>query len=154
MIPAITIWQPWASLIAARAKPYEWREWKAPGGHIGKRIGIHAGARPPRRNEIRALLYDLEKDPALTSLDAAIAVPLLSQWLGTPKMLPLSSMLCTAILGQPISATYYACEHGVKAADSTRIDHTKWGWPLTDIEVLEPFVPSKGAQGIWYWIGP
>jgi hypothetical protein len=53
--------------------------------------------------------------------------------------LPLSSVLCTAQLGQPIRASAYAARHG---RDSDRIDHTKWGWPLTAIERLEPFVPA------------
>lgn len=49
---ALTIWQPWASLIAAGAKPFEWRSWPAHRGLVGRRIAIHAGARPPRKSEI------------------------------------------------------------------------------------------------------
>lgn len=47
---ALTIWQPWASLIAAGCKPYEWRGWRVPRNMIGRRIGIHAGARRVHRN--------------------------------------------------------------------------------------------------------
>jgi hypothetical protein len=149
---ALTVWQPWASLIAAGAKPYEWRGWAAPRRVVGQRIAIHAGVRAPLKREIGALCYDLDTHgAALTSLNVAIALPLLERWLAAPGMLPLSSVLCTAIMGEPITAAAYAREHGVRAADSDRIDHTKWGWPLTDIEVLEPFIPAKGAQGFWNW---
>ena len=150
--PTLTIWQPWASLIAAGAKPYEWRGWEAPRRLIGKRIAIHAGARKVQKGEIADLCCGLETyGGALTSLNVQIALPLLERWLVAPGMLPLSSVLCTAILGKPITAAAYAEAHGIRPADSDRVDHTKWGWPLTDIEVLEPFVPAKGMQGIWTW---
>ena len=42
---ALTIWQPWASLIMAGAKPWEWRGWAPPRSLVGQRIAIHAGAR-------------------------------------------------------------------------------------------------------------
>jgi hypothetical protein len=151
-LPALTVYQPWASLIAAGAKPYEWRGWAAPARMVGRRIAIHAGARAVRRNEIAELLLDLESEgEAFTSLIVDGALPLLQQWHTSPGMLPLSSVLCTAIIGKPITAAAYAAEHGMAPADSDRIDHTKWGWPLTEIEVLEPFVPARGAQGFWWW---
>lgn len=160
VILAITLWQPWASLIAAGAKPYEWRGWRAPNGMVGKRIAIHAGARRVHHNEVSGLVYSLERSLAdqqlawSTSLIPAIALPLLQRWLTAPGDLPLSSVLCTATLGTPITAAAYAELHGVPARDSDRIDHTMWGWPLTDIEVLQPFVPARGAQGFWTWTPP
>ncbi len=134
-IPAITLWQPWASLIAAGAKPYEWRGWPAPTRLIGKKIAIHAGARAARRAEIADLIYSLERSLAdqqlawSTSLVTEIALPLLQCWHMSPGALPLSSVVCLATLGRPISAAAYAAEHGVPGLDSGRIDHTKWGWP-------------------------
>ena len=148
--PAITIWQPWASLIQAAAKPYEWRGWAAPKRLVGRRIAIHAGARKVVVQEIQELIYLLDRHgEAGTSLIPEVAKPLLERWSSAPGMLPLSSVLCTAVLGEPIPATLYAA--GKNVADSDRIDHTKWGWPLTEIETLEPFQPAKGMQGIWNW---
>lgn len=46
---ALTIWQPWASLVMIGAKPYEFRRWdyrERQSGLQGQRIVIHAGARP------------------------------------------------------------------------------------------------------------
>lgn len=154
-IPTLTIWQPWASLIAAGAKPYEWRGWKAPDRLIGQRIAIHAGARKVKREEIADLLLQLRAEGEEgTSLIVDKAMPLLERWHTSLGMLPLSSVLCTAILGRPITAAAYAARNGSAVADSDRIDHTKWGWPLVDIEQVEPFVPAKGAQGFWHWKVP
>ena len=41
----ITLWQPWASLIADGVKQYETRSWKPPWHLVGKRIAIHAAKR-------------------------------------------------------------------------------------------------------------
>lgn len=147
---ALTIWQPWASLILAGAKPVEWRGWPFPERLIGTRIAIHAGARPVKRGEIKELLLDLHfHGQAGTSLIPTIAIPLLERWHTSPGVLPLSTVLCTAILGRPIAAGDYARARGI---DSNRIDHAKYGWPLTDIEPVIPMVPYKGAQGFWVWV--
>jgi hypothetical protein len=150
--PTITLWQPWASLILVGAKPIEWRGWPAPLSMVGRRIGIHAGARKVRRKEIADLLDSLgtEEEGAAwdTSLVAAKALPLLERWFDDPALLPLSTVVCTAILGEPFTASAYARAHGM---DSDRVDHTKYGWPLSDIEPVMPMAPARGFQGFWPW---
>jgi hypothetical protein len=42
---AVTVWQPWATLIAEGLKPLEFRSRPLPSALVGTRIGIHAGAR-------------------------------------------------------------------------------------------------------------
>jgi hypothetical protein len=152
-IPAITIWQPWASLIAAAAKPYEFRKWAAPRSMRGRRIAIHAGARAVKRGELQELIYKLQSPFwRETGLVREIALPLVEQFIQAPKSLPLSSVLCTAVLGQPIKGAELAAQLGIDYLnDSERDEHSNWGWPLSDIEVLQPFVPAGGAQGFWTW---
>ena len=48
---AITLWQPWASLIADGRKTVETRSWAPPKALIGHRIAIHASKRAPIRGE-------------------------------------------------------------------------------------------------------
>jgi hypothetical protein len=147
---AITLWQPWASLILAGAKPIEWRGWLFPERLIGARIAIHAGARPVKRNEIKELLLNLcFHGEAGTSLIPTVAIPYLERWHTSPGLLPLSTVLCTVILGQPIPASDYAKSRGI---DSNRIDHAKYGWPLTGIEPVIPMAPARGMQGLWRWV--
>ena len=40
---AITLWQPYASLLVAGRKPHETRSWPPPDSLLGARIAIHAG---------------------------------------------------------------------------------------------------------------
>lgn len=52
---ALTIWQPWASLIMIGAKPYEFRRWdyrEREPALEGQRIVIHAGVRPMKLDEV------------------------------------------------------------------------------------------------------
>lgn len=45
---AISVWQPWAQLIACGAKPYETRHWPPPRDLIGTTIAIHAAKKVNR----------------------------------------------------------------------------------------------------------
>lgn len=150
---AITVWQPWATLIALGAKPFEFRGWPAPARLVGQRVAIHAGARPVKRSEVQELLLKLRGPQALeTGLLPAKAIGMLERVATSPGSLPLSSVLCTAILGAPIRDGELALRMGVPSiADSDRAEHSNWGRPLIDIHVLEPFVPARGAQGWWQW---
>lgn len=179
---ALTIWQAWTSLIIAGAKPYEFRGWTPPHSLIGQRIAIHAGARPIKLAEVRALLLGMTASQCAgrphqhSGLIAEIAIPILRgvrrqledkksalaslfpKPLGIapdrPKAisLPLSSVLGTAILGEPTKNPVVDGYHLV--ADSDRTDHLNWGWPLTDIERFEPPVPARGMQGFFEWTPP
>jgi hypothetical protein len=149
--PALTIWQPWATLITEGLKPYEFRTWPAPRSLWGKRIAIHASARKVKREEVQDLLLRIRKDGARTQRLRPGAEDLLERALSAPGILPLSSVLCIATLGEPLAP------RRVKAAmgrpDEPEGDFN-WAWPLTDIERLEPFVPASGAQGFWAWERP
>lgn len=174
MLPALTIWQPWATLIVAGAKPYEFRGWQPPRFYIGKRIAIHAGSRPMRMAEVRALILQLMQhgDPRKSGLITAAASPILQRaqtelqrrransteaerslfeeiGLQLPASLPLSSVIGTATLGEPTKNPIVSGRHLV--ADSDRTDHLNWGWPMLDPAPIEPPVPARGMQGFWRW---
>ena len=145
---ALTIWQPWASLIIAGWKPHEFRGYPAPRPLRGQRVVIHAGVRPIRKAEVRALLIKLAGGRAWeTGLDMA-CFPFLRQVLQTPGMLPLGAGLGTVLLGEPVRANRLLPDPDVVGAPEARWN---WGWPLTDIERFEPPVPSRGFQGFWEW---
>lgn len=152
---ALTIWQPWASLIMAGAKPFEFRGWRVPRAIIGQRIVIHAAARKPDFHECRGLLLALEEGGRLaaeTCLLAEKALPILR---GCAAELPVGAGLGTAIVGEPVIGTRVAEQFGVpRANDSDRDQHANWGWPLTDIDVWDTPVAMRGAQGFWQWPDP
>lgn len=156
-IPAITIWQPWATLIAEGLKQWEFRSWPAFPVYVGRRIAIHAGARPARRTEINALMTTLIYGDARSTgiADVPKALDLLEGAFTRPTRLPTRSVLCTAVLGRPVQNADLAAQIGVPLVnDSDREAHTNWGWPLTDVRRLEPFAPTQGRQGFWLWTPP
>ena len=48
LIPVITLWQPWASLIFTGDKKHETRGFPFPGKHAGRRIAIHSALKMPK----------------------------------------------------------------------------------------------------------
>ncbi len=144
---ALTIWQPGATLIMIGAKPWEWRAWPAPKAFVGQRIVIHAGARAPKRDEIHEILLQLGSGDS--SLIEAPARELLER--AHVGSYPLACGLGTAVLGTPMTASLWVQLHDRHHHDSDRIDHSKWAWPLSDIQAFKPVVPARGAQGFWAW---
>lgn len=160
---ALTLWQPWASLITAGAKPYEFRGWRPPRSIVGQRIVIHAAARKIDRAEasaLYALLAGDRSDPrvaqavAETCLVPELAIPVLARagW-DSPVPLPMACGIGTAIVGEPRIGTEIAEEFGVPSAnDSDRDQHANWGWPMLEIEAWPQPIFTRGKQGLWNWL--
>jgi len=147
---ALTVWQPWTSLIMAGAKPYEFRGWSPPPAMVGQRIVLHAGARPVRKAEVAELIQRLRGGlRSRTGLLPEVALPLLERWLEEPTLLPLASGLGTAVLGQARSARAFFGNDS--ANDSDRDEHFNLAWPLTDVRAFAHPIPCRGAQGFWTW---
>lgn len=152
-LEAITLYQPWATLVAIGAKRFEFRGWPPPRRLVGRRIAIHAGARKIPKTELRELLVKLQgprwRETGIPAPD--LAVPLLEQALSNPTIFPLGVVVCTAGLGRPLRGVELSAALGtdpVPGAD------TNWGWPLMNIQVLEPAVPARGDKGFWEWVLP
>lgn len=153
---ALTVWQPWASLIAIGAKPYEFRGWRPPASIIGQRIAIHAGARPVRQREAARLWGQccgtIKPHPCIHATPEVLGM--LDDILNGEVTLPLSHVVCTAIVGEPRRGDEIAREFGENAGnDSDREGTFTWGWPMLDVQMLTPPVPARGAQGLWEWSG-
>lgn len=150
----LTVWQPWASLIAIGAKPYEFRGHVPPRAFVGQRIAIHAGARKVVASEVDQLIAVLRSRRAWVScLKPELALPLLERVRQQPELMPLRMILCTAVLGTPRNGFDIAAEFGGPVNDSDRNEHANWGWPLTDIEDVVPPVEHRGRQGWSEWSG-
>lgn len=153
---ALTVWQPWASLIIIHAKPYEFRRWNfadrpALQKLIGQRIVIHAGARPPKLTELEDVIDRIREGES--SLVPEIAEPFITSLIQSarakvPGEAPLAAALGTAIIGEPHRCIDLFAD---KVADSDRIDQHMYAWPLTDIQPFPAPIPSRGAQGFWKW---
>jgi hypothetical protein len=147
---ALTLWEPWASLIIIGAKPWEFRRWNfADKPHlarlIGQRIVIHAGARKPKAGELTDILDRIKESES--ALVPKIAVPFVESIIAGAS-LPLSSALGTAIVGEP-KRSVDLFKHII--ADSDRLDQQMYAWPMTAPLAFAAPIASAGAQGFWNW---
>ena len=146
---ALTIWQPWASLIVHGLKPVEWRSWELPAYMVGQRIVIHAGS-PPALKAIRHLLEDEANiiGSCGPTCDPVRARDALLRWEAEPELLPRRAGLGTALLGEPLRADVLYDRAGLKIGGEG-----PWsiGWPMLEVELWDEPVPAKGAQGFWSW---
>lgn len=126
---ALTVIQPWASLIVHGRKGIENRVWKPFRSLVGKRIAIHAG-----------LSWD-ERFPG----DLARDLGELAEKLGIVKP---SDLPRGAIVGTAIVVGY------VQDVKMISVDQERWfsgpiGWILSDRKALPEPIPCRGSQGLW-----
>lgn len=122
---AITLWQPWASLIAYGVKTRETRSWEPPRGLIGQRIAIHAAARPMRHADMA---------PSRIEPIPREAFPL-----------PLGAIVATAKIARVDQADG---THLDPYGDYTA---GRFVWTLEDVRRLRRPIPARGFQGFWKW---
>jgi hypothetical protein len=137
----LTLWQPWASLIAEEVKPVENRTWPTKervaqrARLLGQRIAIHAGKR-------------FDHDAALHLSVRPAPVPRIVECSRKVE----SAIICTAVVDRWI-------EHedilAMSAAEAALFEERVWpwfsgpvGWLLRDVRRFAPIV-CRGAQGLW-----
>ena len=153
---AITLWQPWASLIMIGAKPWEFRGWsyveRRVGVAVNDCIGIHAGARPIKPAEVDDLRRRLDDPICSTGLVPDKARALLDRLAAAHKcrgVLEMSALLGTVRIGEPkLSVDAMPSWKGI-IGDSDRLEHCKWAWPMLDVEPFDAPIPMKGWQGFF-----
>ena len=137
---ALTLYQPWATLVAIGAKKIETRSWIT--NYRGK-LAVHAG------RERRFLIPDFHiyEDPfyGITTL-----VP--EEIRKHPENLVLGCIvaICDLVRVDFINEGYYKYIPWEERAFG---DYTpgRYAWILENVEALENPVPVKGRQGLWEW---
>jgi hypothetical protein len=141
---AITIWQPYASLIAVGAKRIETRSWAT---KYRGQLAIHAavasggyqyiGSHEHYRAALKKILfqYNLLNEKRIK--------------------LPHGAVLATC---QLIDCVKISIEFAESLMSQERAfgDYTqgRYAWVLEDIRMLPAPVPAKGAQKLWEWTPP
>ncbi|WEF52528.1 hypothetical protein AFIC_001019 [[Pseudomonas] carboxydohydrogena] len=150
---ALTIWQPWASLIIMLAKPYEFRGWNFTDRPnlaklVGRRIVIHAAARQPKADELEDILdrFDAGESSLLPSARPFVEWQLQSLRETKKIAAPVSAALGTAVIGEPVNVLKLFPDE-----DPDRLDPSMYGWPMTDVRQFPEPIPAAGAQGFWNW---
>ncbi len=131
---ALTLWQPWATLIALKAKQYETRRWTS--NHRGP-LAIHAA-----KNKRAYHIYHTE--PFHTILKDA-GYP-------GPEWLPYGKIVAICRLGATIQITATNTT-GLSQQELAFGDFTpgRYAWSLQNIQRLEIPIPIQGKQGLWTW---
>jgi hypothetical protein len=132
---ALTLEQPWATLIAMGAKQWETRGWK-PRTHPGV-IAIHAGKKKPSRARIEAEPF------ASTLLEAGV---------NDREDLPRSSIVAVARLGNFVKTDLLiASEERPDSRERAFGDFSagRVAWEITDVLALPNPIPLSGALGLW-----
>lgn len=164
---AITLHQPWASLIAIGAKPFETRAYPPPRKLLGKRIAIHAAARPAALTA-----REMSRTADGHRLNIEITARLMGAGLGNLWCdLPHGAVVCTAIIsgayriGEAWTSSRFGemvviaeVMGGSRSIDSNiatdpygNYEQGRWLWRLEDVAPLNEPAPAKGKQGWWEW---
>lgn len=133
-VKALTLHQPWASLIAAGLKQYETRSW--PTSYRGL-LAIHAGQQSGDF-DLTAVLTDKER----TKL---------------PAELPSGAIVCIAHLVDVVKSEAISSDPEFEVSRESRLGNFapgRYGWKLELVKVFDPPVPARGAQGLWNWEMP
>ena len=140
---ALTLWQPWASLVALGEKRIETRCWST--AYRGP-LAIHAAARIPSFCGLSRLNTSFRMEVAevlgvrLTSVDAEI------------RKLPISAVLCVVNLVE-IEETRctreYACE---REKIFGNYEDGRYAWFLEMVEKFTEPIPAKGNRMLWNWV--
>lgn len=137
-IKTISLWQPWATLVALELKGNETRSWAT--DYRGP-LAIHAAKRKSadQRAYMRDLLVDPRFGPKLRSFG----------YFGFDS-LPFGVVVCTTIL-----ADCRRTEECTDISDMERLvgDYTlgRFAWTLGCVERLWSWVPLVGRQGFFWW---
>ena len=144
---ALTLYQPWASLIAHGVKTIETRSWVR-ASILGERLAIHAGKRVERS------FLAPETERAIARLYGP------EWWLDVPR----GVVVCTALVAdvrcvvENDGVLAYLSQSSLPNASQTApIDphgdfgRGRWLWFLRDIQRLKKPVPAVGQMGVWEW---
>lgn len=132
----ISLWQPWATLIAIGAKQYETRSWSI--GFRGE-IAIHAAR---TGNELPVA----KVQPFCDVLAAA--------GFTHPSMLPLGVVLCVAEVVDCVRVEQIRDHLSRQERAFGNYADGRYAWRFTNIRVLATPIPARGSQGIWDWKVP
>ncbi len=130
-VKALTLHQPWASLIAAGLKQYETRSWST--SYRGP-LAIHAGQQNGEL-DLAAVLTDKERARL-------------------PGVLPSGAVVCLCRLVDVVKSEMIAADPEFSVSRESHLGNFapgRHGWKLEVVKVFDPPIPARGEQGLWEW---
>lgn len=138
IIKALTLWQPWATLVMGGFKTYETRSWFAFDEGL---IAIHAAKQEP--SAARAWGYT---EPAYSCL----------QELGFYNLayLPRGAVLGAVKINGILRAETVAGRISAQEAAFGDFAEGRWAWRISNIRPFPVAVPARGRKKLWDWRVP
>ena len=133
---ALTLWQPWATLLVAGIKQVETRSWSAqPKLKLPSKILIHASVRPIKKEEIGPIHEALPPDICLKTRSLKY---------------PLGSVIGSVTV---VSST---CMDEDSFDELSEVEEAlglwqpgRWAWGCTNAVMFNEPIKCKGRQGFW-----
>ncbi|SFE11050.1 ASCH domain-containing protein [Paenibacillus algorifonticola] len=150
---AITIIQPWATLIALGEKKFETRSWSTKHRgelaiHAGKKVDREACETEPIKSALAKYGYTADNLPtgaivATCQLEECWQIERLN-WKAVTKPVQF-----TATNGR--QSLWAGCIEGNKEYHFGNYEHGRYAWELSDVKRLVKPFRAKGQQGLWNW---
>lgn len=133
IIKALTLHQPWASLIALGAKQYETRSWPT---NYRDKLAIHAG-------KTIGVYHDgwIQKYVNPLGIDDV-------------RNLPMGAVLCVCELKNVYRTEVLLPHLSEQEKVFGNFQPGRAAWELKVLEVFEPPILARGLQGLWDWQCP
>lgn len=139
---ALSIWQPWASLLMANIKEHETRGWPPPRSLLGERIAVHASK---TRNGVDLFAASMGS-PICVETQAAQAIG----FSDPARPLPFGCILGTAVLSYAMKIdSVYASVQSARELALGDWTPGRWAWCFVDHRPLAAPIPYRGQQGIF-----
>lgn len=139
----ITIWQPWATLIALGEKKFETRSWAtqhrdAIAIHAGKKVDKAICQKEPFRSILAKHGYTADTLPTGSVVAVCRLADCLEVTESSGGMVMLESPLQSIVISD-LEKAFGLFELG------------RFAWELADVRRLPKPIPAKGMQGLWNW---
>lgn len=160
---AITLWEPWASLVRMLEKGIETRSWKAPDKLIGQRIAIHTAMKMPSfvKASLRgfAELLGVKEYTGSWLYYLEHGVGPFGKVVATCTLKACYKIRCTRPVKRNgvtvLTAFLEAGDRLIEISGNELAfgDYSpgRYAWILDDIRPLDKPIPAKGRQKIWEW---
>ena len=149
-VNALTLHQPWASLIAHGVKTIETRSWSPPRSAIGRLLAIHAGKQVARPESLHAdtlaAIVELYGESWRTEIPRGAVVAVVR--LAGAYQVDEDSGDNVLVMVAPYSSRKF-----VKVDPHGDFEVGRWLWMLEEVRPHE-LVPAIGHQGLWRWEAP
>lgn len=147
---ALSLHQPWASLVAVGAKRVETRSWQT---RYRGPLAIHAAQRYPR-----SMLSGLEPATVALMHNALYGSPF---GLTEPRgcIVATCRLVDCCVIGSHFTSggrVPIVQGRDVSQQEEAFGDYSpgRWAWMLADVVALKEPIPARGQQGLWDWCPP